>query len=78
MGFKRYQRGSVYKSGKRGKQVWVGMWREDVPNAEGGFNRRQRKVKLGTMPRFQIVPKRWNVFQFSCFRNRQRGWLSPT
>ena len=49
MGFKRYQRGSVYKSGKRGKQVWVGMCREDVPNADGGFNRRQRKVKLGTM-----------------------------
>jgi integrase len=49
MGFKRYQRGSVYKSGKRGRQVWVGMWREDVPNANGGFTRRQRKVKLGSL-----------------------------
>ena len=49
MGYRRYQRGSVYKSGKRGRQVWVGMWREDVPNADGGFVRRQRKVKLGSV-----------------------------
>jgi len=47
--FKRYQRGAVYKVGKRGSQVWVGMWREDVPIAGGGFIRRQRKVKLGTV-----------------------------
>jgi hypothetical protein len=28
MGFKRYQRGSVFKRGGRGKQMWYGMWRE--------------------------------------------------
>jgi len=49
MDFKRYQRGSVYRSGRRGKQVWKGMWRQDVPNANGGFTRRQRKVTLGTV-----------------------------
>lgn len=49
MGLRRYQSGSVYKCGKRGRQVWVGMWREDVPTVQGGFTRRQRKVKLGTV-----------------------------
>jgi integrase len=49
MGFKRYQRGSVFKKGGRGNQMWYGMWREDVPNPEGGFSRRQRKVKLGAV-----------------------------
>jgi integrase len=47
MGFKRYQRGSVLRRGSKGKQMWYGMWREDVPNPGGGFTRRQRNVKLG-------------------------------
>jgi integrase len=47
MGFKRYQRGSVLKKGSKGKQIWYGMWREDVPNPDGGFTRRQRNVKIG-------------------------------
>jgi len=29
--------------------VWYGMWRQDVPNPDGGFTRRQRCVKLGTV-----------------------------
>ena len=49
MGYRRYQCGSAYKVGKRGRQTWVGMWREDVPIVGGGFTRRQRKVKLGTV-----------------------------
>jgi integrase len=49
MGFKRYQRGSVSKRGSKGKQMWYGMWREDVPNPDGGFSRRQRNVKLGAV-----------------------------
>ena len=49
MGLRRYQRGSVVKRGKRGQQVWYGMWREDVPNPDGDFVRRQRCVKLGTV-----------------------------
>src|SRR5215831_19312866 len=48
MGYRRYQRGSVYKYPKRPKkgqtQVWVGMWREDVDGT-----RRQRKKTLGTV-----------------------------
>jgi integrase len=47
MGYRRYQRGSVMKRGNKGQQTWYGMWREDVPNPDGGFARRQRKVKLG-------------------------------
>ena len=47
MGYRRYQRGSVLKRGKKGQQTWYGMWREDVPDTDGGFNRRQRNVKLG-------------------------------
>jgi integrase len=49
MGFRRYQRGSVFKRGKRGQYVWYGMWREDVPNPDGGSVRRQRCVRLGTI-----------------------------
>jgi integrase len=49
VGFKRYQRGSVLKRGSKGKQMWYGVWREDVPNPDGGFTRRQRKVKLGAV-----------------------------
>jgi integrase len=49
MGYRRYQHGSVLKRGKKGSQMWYGMWREDVPKPEGGFDRRQRNVKLGTV-----------------------------
>lgn len=47
MGLTRYQRGTVYKCGKRIK-VWYGMWREDVRLPDGSFTRRQRKKRLGT------------------------------
>jgi integrase len=46
MGLRRYQRGSVYKTGKKTK-VWYGMFREDVQNADGSVARRQRNVRLG-------------------------------
>jgi len=46
MGYMRYQR-SVVKRGKKGQQVWYGVWREDVPKPDGGFTRRQRMVRLG-------------------------------
>src|SRR2546421_4466366 len=39
----RYQRGSVYKTGKRIK-VWYGMWREDVQQPDGKTVRRQRNI----------------------------------
>lgn len=48
MGFSRYQRGTVYKCGKRIK-VWYGRWREDVRLPDGGFSRCQRNERLGTM-----------------------------
>lgn len=43
----RYQRGSVFKRGKRQK-VWYGMFREDFQTAEG-IKRRQCLVRLGTV-----------------------------
>jgi hypothetical protein len=51
MGFRRYQRGSLYKRGKQVK-TWYGMWREDVPQANGQVIRRQRKERLGTLSEF--------------------------
>jgi integrase len=45
---RRYQRGHVYKSGKRIK-VWYGMWREDLKRPDGSLRRRQHKVRLGTV-----------------------------
>lgn len=53
MGFKRrFQKGHVLKKGKRGQQVWYGMWREDVPKADGGFTRHQRSARLGSVSEF--------------------------
>jgi hypothetical protein len=43
---RRWQQGSVYKTGKRVK-MWYGIWREDVTDAEGNVRRRQRNIKLG-------------------------------
>jgi hypothetical protein len=43
---RRWQQGSVYKTGKRSK-MWYGMWREEFSDADGNVKRRQRNVKLG-------------------------------
>jgi integrase len=45
---RRYQRGYVYKTGKRIK-AWYGRWREDVRHADGTVSRRQRNEMLGTL-----------------------------
>jgi integrase len=45
---RRWQQGSVYKTGKRLK-TWYGIWREDVLDADGKMKRRQRNVRLGTV-----------------------------
>ena len=45
---RRWQQGSVYKTGKRIK-TWYGIWREDVLDADGKVKRRQRNVRLGTV-----------------------------
>jgi hypothetical protein len=44
---RRYQSGSVFKRGKQ--KVWFGMFREDVRKADGTLERRQRKIRLGTL-----------------------------
>jgi integrase len=45
---RRYQRGYVYKAGKRMK-MWYGMYRQDVRKANGQIVRRQKNVRLGTL-----------------------------
>jgi integrase len=45
---RRYQRGYVYKTGKKMK-VWYGMWREDMKRPDGSIRRRQHNVRLGTV-----------------------------
>ena len=44
---RRYQSGSVYKRGKN--KIWFGVFREDVRKADGTLERRQRKIRLGTL-----------------------------
>jgi len=44
---RRIQRGHVYKTGKRGRQVWYGRYREPVFE-DGQWKRVQRNVRLGT------------------------------
>lgn len=43
----RYQRGSLSLRGKRNK-VWVGRWREDIPQPNGSLKRIHRREILGT------------------------------
>jgi hypothetical protein len=75
MGFRRYQRGSVYKSGKRGRQKWVAMWREDVPAAGGRFIRRQRKVKIGAVAG---IPNRAQAWERLAILMRQKPTMQFT
>jgi len=44
----RYQRGYVYKAGKMLK-VWYGVFREDTRRPDGQIERRQRKMRLGSL-----------------------------
>ena len=44
----RYQRGYVFQSGKKAK-VWYGIFREDIRNPDGKIERRQRKIRLGSL-----------------------------
>ena len=44
----RYQRGYVYQTGRKVK-TWYGMFREDVQKPDGGTERRQRNIRLGTL-----------------------------
>jgi Phage integrase, N-terminal SAM-like domain len=48
MSLQRYQRGYVYRRGKK-KKVWYAMFREDVRKPDGKIVRQQRNVRLGTM-----------------------------
>src|SRR5262249_46520192 len=47
--FRRWQCGSVVKQGKKDRQVWFGVWREDIRDGDGRTTRRQRKVRVGTV-----------------------------
>jgi integrase len=48
---RRFQRGSLFKRGKREK-VWVARWWEDVINAEGTTGRMRRSIVIGTVAEF--------------------------
>src|SRR5258708_12310332 len=51
---RRYQRGCVFKRGKREK-VWIGRWREDIVNPEGNPERIQDSVMLGPV---SVIPSK--------------------
>ncbi|MGC1615539.1 MAG: hypothetical protein WA736_12700, partial [Candidatus Acidiferrum sp.] len=48
---RRFQRGSLFKRGKREK-VWVARWWEDVINADGTMGRMRRSIVIGTVAEF--------------------------
>ncbi|MGH9818459.1 MAG: hypothetical protein ACRD6I_20550, partial [Candidatus Acidiferrales bacterium] len=55
LGLRRYQRGRIYKAGKRLK-VWRAMWREDVFDTEGKTLRRVRHHRtIGTVAEFPTM-----------------------
>ena len=51
---RRYQRGCVFKRGKREK-VWIGRWREDIVNPDGKPERIQHSVMLGPV---SVIPSK--------------------
>src|SRR5260370_39884394 len=69
MGLDVYQRGAVLRRGSRGKQMGYGMWGEDVPRPDGGFTRRQRKVKLG--PVSELTNKAMALERLSVLMNQK-------
>jgi hypothetical protein len=48
---RRFQRGSLFKRGKREK-VWLTRWGEDVINADGTMGRMRRSAVIGTVAEF--------------------------
>ena len=52
MARRRYQRGSLFLRGRKGKQVYVGRWREDVIGTDGRFWRVYRAEVLGSLDDF--------------------------
>ena len=48
---RRFQRGSLFKRGKREK-VWVARWWEDVITADGTMGRVRRSIVIGTVEEF--------------------------
>jgi integrase len=48
MARRRYQKGRLILRGKR-EQVWVGMWREDIIQADGSTHRIRKSEVLGTL-----------------------------
>jgi integrase len=71
MGPRRYQRGYIYKVGRRIK-VWYGMWREDVKKLDGGIVRRQRNVRLGSLSE---LPTRASAYEAL---SRHMGQMMPS
>src|ERR1700730_9592929 len=51
---RRYQRGCVFKRGKKEK-VWIGRWREDIVNPDGSSDRIQHSMMLGLV---SVIPSK--------------------
>ena len=51
MARRRFQKGQLFKSGRR-RKVWVGRWREDVVLEEGAIGQVRRWQVLGTVADF--------------------------
>ena len=71
MGYMRYQRGSVVKRGKKGQQVWYGVWREDVPKPDGDSLAVSEWSDSGLYQEFRTVRRHTSIFRVSWVRNHQ-------
>jgi len=58
---RRFQRGSLFKRGKREK-VWVGRWWEDVINGDGSPRRMRRSMIVGAVAEFTTRRLAMNAF----------------
>jgi integrase len=56
---KRYQRGTIFKQGKK-KKTWYGLYRNDIMKPDGTIERSKRKVRLGT---FAELPTKQAAFK---------------
>lgn len=54
LGLRRYQRGYIYKDGKR-KKVWRAMWRRDVYDLQGNLSRKRETATIGSLAEFPTL-----------------------
>jgi len=63
MARRRYQQGRIFVRGKNHRRVYVGRWREDVVEPDGGTRRVERSVVLGPVSELRTLKNAQRAFE---------------